>query len=128
VAAVPGGKNATAETAASAEIADAGRRSLSAGDGVTFASQLFRNFFLHLERRFERHWVQMLIKLGHQFETVFSNHPCGLVTIFVILESVINWQTCHADVDTWLALIARGIGRKTGVLGDSIIEQNDVTL
>jgi len=71
----------------------------------------------------------MLIKLGHQFETVFSNHPCGLVTILVILESVIDGQTCHADVDTWLALIARGIeSQDRRMLGDSIIEQNDVDI
>jgi hypothetical protein len=97
--------------------------SLSTGNGVTLVPQLFGEFFLHLQRSFKWHRIKMLIKVRHQFETVFSDHPGRLVTVLMIFESVVNRQTCHSDIDTRFVLIAAGIKpQDRRMLGDAIIE------
>ena len=48
----------------------------------------------------------MLVKFGHQPDSVFLHGPRRFVTILVILESVLDRQTGHANVDAWLRRIS----------------------
>ena len=69
----------------------------------------------------------MLVKFGHQPDSVFLHRPRRFVTIFVILESVFNWQPRHADVDARLRGIPIWIAAQNRrVLRNHRLEQNYV--
>src|SRR5206468_6425393 len=76
--------------------------SVSARTGKAGNSQIFSQFQFHLDRCFNRHRVQMFVKLWHQAHAIFPDDPSRLVAVFVILESVIDWDSCHADIDARL--------------------------
>src|SRR5689334_18353482 len=76
---------------------------------------------------FIRHRVQMLVHPGQQSNTVFPDQPSRLVSILMILESMIDRQSCHSNVDNRLGWIALRIALQNGpILQRSFREQNDV--
>ena len=83
--------------------------SVSARNGIAGSSQIFSQFQFHLNRCFKRHRVQMFVKLWHQAHAIFPDDPSRFVAVFVILESVIDWDSCHADIDARLQGITFGI-------------------
>src|SRR5260370_111255 len=83
--------------------------SVSACDCVSGSSQIFSQFPFHLNRCFKRHRVQMFVKLRHQSHAIFPDDPSRFIDVFVILESLIDWESCHADIDAGLQGITAGI-------------------
>ena len=71
----------------------------------------------------------MFEQLRHQSNSIFSDNPSGFVTVFVILESVINRNAGHADVNARFKRIAVWIEPQNGrMFGDRVIEQNHVNV
>ena len=83
--------------------------SVSACNCVSGSPQIFSQFHFHLNRCFKRHRVQVFVKLWHQAHAIFPHDPGRFIAVFVILESVIDWDSCHADIDARLEWIAFGI-------------------
>ena len=71
----------------------------------------------------------MFVKLWHQPHAIFPHDPGRFITVFVIFESVIDWNSCHPDVNAWLQRVAFGIQPQNGrMLCDSIAQQNHVNV
>jgi len=71
----------------------------------------------------------MLVKLWHQSHAIFPHDPGGFIAVFVIFESVIDWNSCHSDVNAWLQRVAFGIQPQNGrMLRDGIAQQNYVNV
>ena len=69
----------------------------------------------------------MLVKVWHQAYAVLPHDPSRFIAVFVILESVIDWDSCHADIDARLEWIAFGIQpQNRRMLCDGITQQNHV--
>src|SRR5205809_1851153 len=76
---------------------------------------------------FVRHRVQILVHLRQQSDTIFPDQPSRLVSVLVILESMIDRQSRHSNVDNRFGWIALGIALQNGpILERSSREQNDV--
>src|SRR6266481_7258692 len=98
--------------------------SVSACDRVSGSSQIFSQFHFHLNRCFKRHRVQMFVKLRHQAHAIFPHYQSRFISVFVILESVIDCDSCHADIDAGHQWIAFGIQPQNGrMLCNSVAEQ-----
>ena len=78
---------------------------------VAGAAQVFRQIFLHLRCRLERHGVQVRIKLRQQAHAVSLHHPGVLDASPVISEALLWRQAGHADIDTRFTRHASRIGR-----------------
>ena len=83
--------------------------SVSACDRVSGSAQIFSQFHFHLNRCFKWHRVQMFVKLRHQSHAIFPDDPSRFIAVFVILESVIDWDSRHPDINARLKWIAIGI-------------------
>ena len=71
----------------------------------------------------------MFVKLGHQPHAIFPNDPSRFIAVFVIFESVIDRNSCHADVNAWLQQVAFGIQPQNGrMLRDGVAQQNYVNV
>ena len=69
----------------------------------------------------------MFVKLWHQAQAIFPHDPSRFIAVSVILESVIDWDSCHADIDARLEWIAFGIQpQNRRMLCDGIAQQNHV--
>ena len=69
----------------------------------------------------------MFVKLWQQSNAIFPDDPSRFVALFVIFESVIDWQSGHADIDAGLQWIMVGIEPQNGrMLSDSIAQENHV--
>ena len=83
--------------------------SVSARDRVSGSSQIFSQFHFHLNRCFKWHRVQMFVKFRYQSHAIFPDDPSRFIAVFVILESVIDWDSRHPDINARLKWIAIGI-------------------
>ena len=48
----------------------------------------------------------MFVKLRHESEAVFPDDPSRFVGVFVIFESLVDWNSRHPDIDARLQWIA----------------------
>jgi hypothetical protein len=48
----------------------------------------------------------MFVKLRHESQAVFPDNPSRFVAIFVIFESLVDWNSRHPDIDARLQRIA----------------------
>jgi hypothetical protein len=51
----------------------------------------------------------MFVKLRHESQAVFPDNPSRFVAVFVIFESMVDWNSGHPDIDARLQRIAFGI-------------------
>ena len=51
----------------------------------------------------------MFVKLRHESETILPNDPSRFVGVFVIFESMVDWNSRHPDIDARLQRIAFGV-------------------
>ena len=71
----------------------------------------------------------MLVKLWHQPHAIFPHDPSRFIAVSVILESVIDCDSCHADIDARLEWIAFGIQpQNRRMLRDGVAQQNYVNV
>ena len=71
----------------------------------------------------------MFVKLRHQSHAIFPNDPGRFIAVFVIFEPVIDWNSCHADINAWLQRVAFGIQPQNGrMLRDGVAQQNYVNV
>ena len=71
----------------------------------------------------------MFVKLWHQSHAVFSDDPGRFVTVLVIFESVIDWNSRHPDIYARLQRIAFGVEPQYGaVLCNSVLQQDYVNV
>src|SRR5208282_6106749 len=52
------------------------------------------------------HRIEKSVQLRDQAETVFSYDPGRFLSSLVILEALLDRQSCHADVNAWLCWLA----------------------
>lgn len=103
--------------------------SMSAGDGVTGLTQVFRQIHFHLGRCFERHGVQMHIQFGQELNAITFYERRRLDPGFVVGEPFLWRQSCHSDIDTRLFRITPGIlGKDFPKFGDSRFQLNNVDM
>jgi len=48
----------------------------------------------------------MFVKLRHESQAVFPDNPSRFVAVFVIFESMVDWNSRHPDIDARLQRIA----------------------
>jgi hypothetical protein len=48
----------------------------------------------------------MFVKLRHESQAVFPDNPSRFVAVFVIFESMVDWNSRHPDIDARLQWIA----------------------
>lgn len=102
---------------------------MSASNCVSGGSQFFSQFCFHLSRCFKRHRVQMFIKLWHQSHAVFPDDPSRFVAVFVILESMIDRNSRHSNINAGLQQIAFGIKpQNRRMLCDRVLQQNHINI
>ena len=46
------------------------------------------------------------MQLRHQADAVLSYDPGRFLSVLVILEALLDQQSCHADVNAWLSRLA----------------------
>jgi hypothetical protein len=103
--------------------------SVSACNRIPSRSQILSQFHFHLNRRFKRHRIQMLIKFWHQSHPIFPHNPSRFIVVFVIFESVIDRESSHPNIDAGLERIALGIQpQNRRMLCHSIAQQNHVNV
>ena len=69
----------------------------------------------------------MFVKLRYQSHAIFSDDPSRFVAIPVILESVIDRNSCHPNVYAGLQWIAFGIeAQDRRMLRNSVAQQNHI--
>ncbi len=65
----------------------------------------------------------MFVKLRHESHAVFPDDPSGFVGVFVIFESMVDWNSRHPDIDARLQRIAFGVEpQNRKMLCDSIAQ------
>ena len=71
----------------------------------------------------------MFVKLRHESHAVFPNDPSRFVGVFVIFESMVDWNSRHPDIDARLQRIAFRIkAQDRRMLRDSIFEQDHINV
>jgi hypothetical protein len=69
----------------------------------------------------------MLVKLWHQSQTVFSDHPGRFVTVFMIFKSMVDRNSCHPNIHARLQRISFRVKPYYGaVLCNSVAQQNHI--
>src|SRR5438094_2620359 len=71
----------------------------------------------------------MFVKLRHESQAVFPDDPSRFVGVFVIFESMVDWNSCHPDIHTRLQRIAFRIeAEDRRMLRDSVFEQDHINV
>lgn len=71
----------------------------------------------------------MFVKLRHESHPVFPNDPRRFIGVFVIFESMVDWNSRHADIDTRLQRIAFGVEpQNRRMFCDSVAQENHINV
>ena len=71
----------------------------------------------------------MFVKLRHESHAVFPDDPSRFVAVFVIFESMVDWNSRHPDIDARLQRIAFRIkAQDRRMLRDSVFEQDHINV
>ena len=69
----------------------------------------------------------MLVQLRHQSQAIFADDPSRLVAVFMILESMVHWNSCHPNIYTWFQRITFWIEpQNRRMLGDVVAQQDHI--
>ena len=102
---------------------------MAACNCVSGRAQIFSQFRFHLDRGIKRHRVQIFVKLWHQSHSIFPDDPRRFVAVFVILEAMIDRNSCHANIDAGLQWIPFRVEPQNGrMVCDSVLQQNHVNV
>ncbi len=71
----------------------------------------------------------MFVKLRHESHAVFPDNPSRFVALFVIFESMVDWNSCHPHIHTRFQRIAFGVEpQDRRMLRDSVFEQDHINV